>query len=393
MDLEQTLDSYEAAFHLLVIQFKMRFKELKVDDIDMEAMKNMIIHAHKLKNSPKLFLCLVFEKLNSVFMGVKYVDIARISWMLFIDHFDKYHGPKKFEHSVAYTELHFLSRFFMISCTRPKTNEKSHAQQMLFSDILTILNVKDIYPTLPDIVTDLKQAKMLFDLMTAKLNKFDELQQEFTRLNISGPTPTSYLYSKFWHGLIYHDLACFQNAHENKIELFKKALKIWNQFLADSFSKETLLMYAHTHPYGNETGIFMNISSRNFKMYSNIIADKVKNILCLKADDPAVNSLIRELNLLRKDFILQMKLALELAAIKPDCFQMGDVKEIHKSMAFHYRSIILTNKKNQKHNLDNSIRHIELYMDQMPYMLKQILINAEIALMDSNPFIKKFRKD
>lgn len=418
----QDLQSFDAIFQLLVIHYKFRLNLLNLENQDMQVLKDLVILAHKLTICPEL-LRFVYDKFHSGFLSLNETKISKVFLMLTVD-CGKRIMAKELETSFfaeesdeviqthftfgnIYAELLFFSVYSMSSCQIIQSEtvddkKKSETRELMFADVLEILGIVDIYPALPDYVRDFNQAKMLFDQMTLKVDEFEEIYKYCKKNNVQGPTELTPYYISFWRGLVHHDLSRFQKDLKLQSKLAEKSLELWNQFLADCFSKKSLEYHMKTYPCNNAINIFENIIARNDLNYTTIINYKVSTIIDLNPDVPAIDPTIREVNELRRKYINQLMKALDFELGRPGLAHTQKQLMINYQIAVQYRSIIVKNRKNQKKHLKQSIPYL-LKVDKLWYTLEESSdsINpkyqAEIATLSSfidkdDKFIQKFRK-
>ena len=423
VDIWGVLDSYDACFKLLEMQFKYRLKIMKIDDFDMQKMKDLLLLAHRMEDSLNL-LRIMLDKFHSVFVWENELKIGRIFLMLSINCYQRMKISERFimkyvqdsgkkegvdlhiKFCHKYSELLFLSAYSIASCKIVKQDlkhdEKRDARELLFRDVLKILDVEDVFPTLPDTVQHLEHAQILFNIMEPKIVEIQELYARCIVKKVAGPTPLTSSFIQFLRGQIYHDLSCFQTDLQKQIKLAEKSIEEWDALLEDSFSLEDLKEYVDIRVNNNGIHLFVNITQKNHLNYKRVIDYKTANAMKLDPDDSNTGLFIRELNMLRRNFCLHMQKILNFADLKPDFYSGSERGRLYLMIGVQYRSIILKNKKNQESNLDKSIlyfqKHDACLHDSIgtpkdKRMPSTILANIYSSSADQDAFIRKFRKD
>lgn len=384
----------------------MRLNIMKVEDLDMRLLKDQLLEVHKIEESLDL-VRLIVEKFHIVFVLAEEIKIARVFLMLTIDCID--HKVKDFEmiegrnklsktFDMLFAELHFLSGYSSYSCKqfkKPlKEQEEREARELIFKDVLETLGAEDVYPSLPNFAKNLEQANQVYDIMEEKIHDLELVLMECSVEEVPGPTDTTSLYARYWRGQIHHDLSFYQEEPKNLIQMCEKSMQLWNALLAESFTKENLRKFARTHPNA-ATHIFLQLTERNRRNFKEIINFKTAALMESDPEDPEIKPPLYALNLLRKDYILQMILYLDYFNITNDILPKKDWLDINERIAVQYRSIILKNQKNQKQNLDNSIPYLLTYNGMMTLgwpILPTSLVDLLCEVVDQNPFIMKFRQ-
>lgn len=80
------LHSYEAGFQLLKILAMIRDKQVRADEIDLLAIKTLVIECFKCKEYPGFF-CMLAGRFSKIFIENLYFGIARTFYILSLDAF------------------------------------------------------------------------------------------------------------------------------------------------------------------------------------------------------------------------------------------------------------------------------------------------------------------
>ena len=265
---------------------------------------------------------------------------------------------------------------------------------MIFSDVLDTLGTEDVYPSLPDVAQNIEQAKQLFDIMEEKIHDLELVMMECSVEGVPGPTATAPLFARFWRGQIHHDFSYYQEDPQELMKMAEKSMQLWNPFLAESFTKAKLRLFARSHP-NDATYIFTNMTERNRRNFQEIISFKATAIMDSDPEDASLMPSLYELNLLRKDYILQMVLYMDFFDMINEILPNEALANLNEQIALQYRSIILKNQKKDKQNLDNSIPYILKYKGMVTLgwpILPSSAVNLLCDVVDQDPFIQKFRK-
>ena len=406
IDLYKTLKASSACFRLVITHLQLKLGIVKADDIDYQSVKDLLILAYKL-SEPNL-LCFMLDNYHSnVVWYVEDIKIKRIFLMLQInniqgnlDHPGTCPNHKlKYQLRMLLSELHFLSGYSMVSyliaMEDAKSNEKQEVREQIFSDVLEILGVQDIYPFLPSAVKTFEQTNMLFNIMTSKLTELRDCYKNCLDRNVSEPSILTELFIQFWSGLNFHTLSCYQKDLQKQFVLAEKSFDLWNQMLIESFSKQNLQEYLLTCP--KAIFIFVHAIERNILNFKNVVDFKVSTIMNLNPDESSVEPVIHELNVLRRDAILSFMKVPFMETLQPKTFPDDILDDVNLYIAIQFRSIILKNKKNQKQNLKNSLPYA-MKCKQLTGLLEipedgENLPEILADLIDSHSFIAKFRKN
>ena len=237
-------------------------------------------------------------------------------------------------------------------------------------------------------------------------SKIDELEKLCPILD---QADRAYAYQQFYpmkmRGEAYFNMAGYHKDGYKGAELNEQSMKIFNKILQDDFEEEMLQQYEQSDTM-HMLIFYNNINTQNSENYKNVIGVKVDYIMKLPKDSAEIKLQLKELNILRRDFAVQMLTFEKFAKKNPNLFPVQHLSRLYLDIATQFRSIILNHSKNQQQNLEQSNSFLMQFVDlskcnpETSYLFKifenipsQDYANALTDEIDQDPFIKKFRKD
>ena len=204
-------------------------------------------------------------------------------------------------------------------------------------------------------------------------------------------------------GEAYYIMADYQKDGYKKAKLSEQSMKIFNKILEDDFKEEMLQQYVKSDAQ-YILSIYCLIDVRNIMNYNNLIGVKVDYLMNLPTDAEETKLRLKELNILRRDYAVQMLTFEKFAKKNTDVCAHEHLMTTYLNIATQFRSIILSHQKNLQHNLDRSNTFLMQFVDLSKsdpetidlFTLPNAYILAVGALaerIDKDLFIKKFRKD
>ena len=106
-------------------------------------------------------------------------------------------------------------------------------------------------------------------------------------------------------GQAYYVLATFQRDGYKKAELCEQSIKYYNQLMKEDFNEEMLQQYQQNN-VKHMINFYVTIIDQNGENYNNLIGVKVDYIIKLPLNSDETKQRIKELNVLRRDFAVQL---------------------------------------------------------------------------------------
>ena len=249
-------------------------------------------------------------------------------------------------------------------------------------------------------VQHFKQAQKLSQMIFPMIDDYELHYHEYLRKFEVEPRSNPKLYIGYWRGQIYNILKEFQKESSLQIELIEQSINHWEKWLSELFSKEQLQEYLQ-----NKDEItmhtYLTILKFHIDNYEKYIGSKAYDLMQLPVDDFDVKRLLKELNLLRSNYIMVLKRVINFGNKRPDKVSLELQQTINRGLSTQYRSIILENKESQRKNLETSKKYLLQFCKLSAIRGDELLPNASAEtkiltfclICDKDEFIQKFRSD
>ena len=160
-------------------------------------------------------------------------------------------------------------------------------------------------------------------------------------------------------GQLYQAMAFFQEDGIKKAELSKQSLKFFINLLQEDFTEHKTQQYAQND---NQHMLYLYdfIITKISENYNSLIAVKFDYIVNLPLGSRKSRSPLKELNILRRDFAVQLMAFEKFADENPGLYSNDRMMSLNYEINFQLRSLILFNQKNQLINVHRSNAYLLL---------------------------------
>ena len=194
----------------------------------------------------------------------------------------------------------------------------------------------------------------------------------------------------------YLTMATFQKDGYKRAELNEQSMKIFNKILEDDFKEEMLQQYEQNDATKHMLTFYSHINIQNSKNYDNVIGVKVDYLLNLPTDAEETKLRLKELNILRRDYAVQMLTFEKFVKRNPEEYPRNNLVRLYVDIATQFRSIVLINQMNK--NMEQSFAFLLLAAGVWKELDPSCTENQtlkEVAgsfgyQINQHPFIKKF---
>ena len=374
--------------------------------MNIKNLKQHILEAHSCIDTYDL-LFKIYGDISNFFLSQDFLKIGRIIIMLKNDIIIKMQpilemapfGEKAqaiFDIAGVYGEVSFLERLLITSCGMMKQSnswtDEQEIRENYFKDLLNVLEIQDIFPDIPEKISSYRQAKKLSDLMISKVEVFEDRYHEYVRSYEEEPSNFPKFYIGFWRGENYYMLKHFQKDTSLRLALVEKSIKLWEQWLSETFSKDQLTTYLKEKNDGL-LSIYVCTLKQHIENYKEIIGAKSYDLVQMdlaREGNSKVRALLKDLNLLRFNFIMVMKRVLNLCKKRPDLISNEMKRKMNHSLALQYHSIILEDKGKQQDNVEASRPYVLQILGADPGSSNDQLFYFFCEATAKHDFIKKF---